>query len=81
VEASKGQLNWALDLPMASWNCVKIVGGGGFEVRLGVEGDNKCGFSFATEITLADLVLVVGPTTTVLDVNSQKCSGKEISLF
>jgi len=64
---------------MASWNCVKEVAGGGFEVRLGAEGDHKCGFSFATEITLADLVLVCGPTMTVLDVNNQKCSGKKLS--
>jgi hypothetical protein len=79
VEASKCQLNWALDLPMASWNCVKEVAGGGFEVRLGAEGDHKCGFSFATEITLADLVLVCGPTMTVLDVNNQKCSGMKFT--
>ena len=78
MEASNGQLNWALDLPMASWNCVNVVAGGGLEVRLGIKGDHKCGFSFATEITLADLVLVFGPTMAVLDVNSLKCSGKKI---
>jgi len=79
VEASKGQLNWALELPKASWNHVKEVAGS-FEVRLGVNGDNKCGFSFATEITLSDLALIFGTTNlTVLDVNNQQCSGRKVS--
>ena len=66
-------MNWALE-PKAFWNHVKEVARS-FEVRLGVE-DNKCGFSFATEIILADLVLVFGPNVTFLDVNNQMCSGK-----
>ena len=66
-------MNWALE-PKAFWNHVKEVARS-FEVRLGVE-DNKCGFSFATEIILADLVLVFGPNLTFLDVNNQMCSGK-----
>jgi hypothetical protein len=74
VAASKGQLNWALELPKASWKHVKEVTGS-FEVRVGASGDSKCGFKFATKITLVDLVLVFGPTLIVLDVNDQMCSG------
>jgi len=63
---------------MALWDCIKIVEGG-FEVRLGVKGDHSCGFIFASKVTLADLVLVFGPTMIVLDVNNQdKFSGINI---
>jgi hypothetical protein len=78
VGASDDRLNWALELPKVSWNCVKNVGDD-FEVNLGVHGDVQCGFEFSSTITLTDLVLVFGPTLKRLDVNyQQKCTGKNI---
>ena len=90
VEASEDHLNWARDLPIASWNCVKKVHRGRLEVRLGLHGevrlglhgDNACGLNFAREFTLTDLVLVFGPSITVLDVNGQnECTGEHILDF
>jgi hypothetical protein len=76
VGASEGKLNWDSELPKASWNCVTEFSGG-FEVRLGAQGNHSCGFAFVEEVTIADLMLVFGPTITLLDVNYQdKCTGK-----
>jgi len=76
VQASDGHLNWSHELPMASWNCVDIVADG-VGVRLGVRGDNKCGFVLKYGITLHDIVIVFGSALFCLDVNGQKkCTGE-----
>jgi len=73
VEASKGRLNWTLDLPMPSWNHMKHVADGSVELQLGTY---NC-FTFEAEIMLADFVLVFGLALAVLDMNGQnKCTGK-----
>ena len=80
VQASDSYLNWSHELPMASWNCV-ITMTDAFEVKLGLFGDNKCGFEFTSEFELCDLIRIFGAILTVLDVNGQKkCSGKNLTL-
>jgi hypothetical protein len=61
---------------MASWNYVTR-GTVGTEVQLGLKGTAPCGFRFASEVALADLVHVFGPTLATLDVNRQKCTGEK----